>query len=403
MFNGQLEVVKGLQASLNVAYEENKALVKEMEMLNAMFSEMERSHVAEALKDYETTEVDLSDTSHKDDKGKVVAVHEILEAVDADRDAKSNIQESCFKEVTTKNGTKMVLSVSKTFMKLKDLILEKKTLEDQLEKMKNINMNLSSKVNIHEAKLYNITDELNKTWNYVSTLKLQHRKLHTNEQILRAELVEKRLILAQLREELEFSRQNWILVRQKTADSEKEWRALRDEFASRRQMFTVETTVTSPITTTSSESGFSDSNQTEEEADENNNSNNHNSESAVRNRLDSVDEEEEEVPKPTELSEPTPDHGGDGDAPVNPPDTTPNIPLFIPPIDYLTHVPAEMIPPFFDSPQAKEIPENYSEIYSNLIASTERSAELANRLPNVRVMGGCCGTDHRHIECIASH
>ena len=31
------------------------------------------------------------------------------------------------------------------------------------------------------------------------------------------------------------------------------------------------------------------------------------------------------------------------------------------------------------------------------------SAELANRLPNVRVMGGCCGTDHRHIECIASH
>ena len=31
------------------------------------------------------------------------------------------------------------------------------------------------------------------------------------------------------------------------------------------------------------------------------------------------------------------------------------------------------------------------------------SAELVNRLPNVRVMGGCCGTDHRHIECIASH
>ena len=31
------------------------------------------------------------------------------------------------------------------------------------------------------------------------------------------------------------------------------------------------------------------------------------------------------------------------------------------------------------------------------------SAELVNRLPNIRVMGGCCGTDHRHIECIASH
>jgi hypothetical protein len=31
----------------------------------------------------------------------------------------SSLQESCFKEVTTKNGTRMVLSVSKTFMKLK--------------------------------------------------------------------------------------------------------------------------------------------------------------------------------------------------------------------------------------------------------------------------------------------
>ena len=40
-----------------------------------------------------------------------------------------------------------------------------------------------SRVNMHEAKLYNITDELNKTWNYVSTLKLQHKQLHTSEQV----------------------------------------------------------------------------------------------------------------------------------------------------------------------------------------------------------------------------
>ena len=54
----------------------------------------------------------------------------------------SSLQESCFKEVTTKNGTRMVLSVSKTFMKLKDLILEKKSLEDRVEKMKAINTQL---------------------------------------------------------------------------------------------------------------------------------------------------------------------------------------------------------------------------------------------------------------------
>lgn len=47
--------------------------------------------------------------------------------------------------MTTKNGTRMVLSVSKTFMKLKDLILEKKSLEDKVEKMKAINNQLVSK------------------------------------------------------------------------------------------------------------------------------------------------------------------------------------------------------------------------------------------------------------------
>lgn len=31
------------------------------------------------------------------------------------------------------------------------------------------------------------------------------------------------------------------------------------------------------------------------------------------------------------------------------------------------------------------------------------SAELATLLPNIRVIGGCCGTDHRHVGCIAGH
>jgi homocysteine S-methyltransferase len=30
-----------------------------------------------------------------------------------------------------------------------------------------------------------------------------------------------------------------------------------------------------------------------------------------------------------------------------------------------------------------------------------RYADLARRLPRVNVMGGCCGTDHRHVEAIA--
>ena len=54
-------------------------------------------------------------------------------------------------------------------------------------------------------------------------------------QILRAELTEKRQLLAKLREELEYSRESWNIVKKKTADSEREWRALRDEFAARRR------------------------------------------------------------------------------------------------------------------------------------------------------------------------
>jgi hypothetical protein len=50
---------------------------------------------------------------------------------------------------------------------------------------------------------------------------------------LRAELAEKRELLAKLRQELEISRESWNLVKKKTADSEREWRALRDEFAER--------------------------------------------------------------------------------------------------------------------------------------------------------------------------
>jgi homocysteine S-methyltransferase len=30
-------------------------------------------------------------------------------------------------------------------------------------------------------------------------------------------------------------------------------------------------------------------------------------------------------------------------------------------------------------------------------------AALAARLPNLRVVGGCCGTDHRHVGCVSDH
>jgi homocysteine S-methyltransferase len=30
----------------------------------------------------------------------------------------------------------------------------------------------------------------------------------------------------------------------------------------------------------------------------------------------------------------------------------------------------------------------------------EQYAELLRRFPHINVLGGCCGTDHRHVACI---
>ncbi len=39
----------------------------------------------------------------------------------------------------------------------------------------------------------------------------------------------------------------------------------------------------------------------------------------------------------------------------------------------------------------------------NPVELSDLSMELLKLLPNVRVVGGCCGTDHRHVGCMAHH
>ena len=104
LFIGQLEVVKSLQSNLQVACEENKALAKEMEMLNDMFVELERMHIVEALREYTYSEVDLSDASQRDSKGKVVM--EVQEAIAEDNEAlkTSSAQVSIIKSFHVKNN-----------------------------------------------------------------------------------------------------------------------------------------------------------------------------------------------------------------------------------------------------------------------------------------------------------
>jgi hypothetical protein len=59
-------------------------------------------------------------------------------------------EESCYKRVDTSTGPKFILSVSKTFIKLKDLILEKRSLQQQIDGYKNLNAKLETKVNFHK-------------------------------------------------------------------------------------------------------------------------------------------------------------------------------------------------------------------------------------------------------------
>lgn len=142
---------------------------------------------------------------------------------------------SCYKSVDTPSGPRLVISVSKTFLRLKDLILEKKSLQKELTRLKQLNGHLESKLNDQEHKLSLVSSELRKTWNVVDRMQTQHQQLHTHEKILRYELHEKRKMLNELKQELEYCREKWECARQKNSESEVEWKKLRKEFASRKQ------------------------------------------------------------------------------------------------------------------------------------------------------------------------
>ncbi|KAJ6635781.1 hypothetical protein Bhyg_14367 [Pseudolycoriella hygida] len=142
--------------------------------------------------------------------------------------------EDCYNSVQTPTGPKLVLSVSKTYIKLKDLILEKKFLQKETNKLKNLNNHLEHRLSHQEKRLGAVTIELNKTWSLVGKMQRQHRQLHTHEQVLRYQLQQKRRMLNELKEELEYCRRKWALAREKNNESQSQWNNLRTEFSQRK-------------------------------------------------------------------------------------------------------------------------------------------------------------------------
>ncbi|XP_044256866.1 probable DNA double-strand break repair Rad50 ATPase [Tribolium madens] len=140
----------------------------------------------------------------------------------------------CYKVVEGPKGPHLVLSVSQTFIRLKDLILEKKSLERETNRLKQLNTHLEGRLQEQEKRLELVSNELSETWHVVGKLQKKHELLHTQEKILRYELAQKRKLLTELKGELEYSREKWQEAREKNSNTEKQWEQLRIEFASRK-------------------------------------------------------------------------------------------------------------------------------------------------------------------------
>ncbi|XP_014243156.1 kinesin-like protein KIF20B [Cimex lectularius] len=143
--------------------------------------------------------------------------------------------DSCYKSVETPSGPKLVISVSQTFLRLKDLILEKNSLVKEVGRLKDLNTTLEHRLVEQESRLAVVAAELHTTWGVVNKLKSQHKQLHTHEKVLRYELAQKRNMLKDLKRELEECKENWALARAKNTKTEEDWKVLRTEFASRKQ------------------------------------------------------------------------------------------------------------------------------------------------------------------------
>ena len=228
------------------------------------------------------------------------------------------------------------------------------------------------------------------------------------EQILRAELSEKRQLLAKLREELEYSRESWNVVKQKTADSEREWHALRAEFASRRKLFKSAYHLSHPKSSTASEadddeegseSGFSSTDNTDLETDKS---------PVASEAAEAVEAASEDDPmtqstitiKNEEENENEAVEAGTASEAVEAANLTS---ILIPPLDFIAQVPPSLFPPLLpkddyysieaeaaaSEAEGRSIQDGkYCDLYQNLIASSARSAALANRLAEMHRTNG---------------
>lgn len=84
------------------------------------------------------------------------------------------VLDDCYKSVQTAQGTQSVLSVSKTFIKLKDLILEKRSLQKDTTRLKTLYGHLEQRLDKQEKRLSTVSLELTRTWHLVGKIKVNN-------------------------------------------------------------------------------------------------------------------------------------------------------------------------------------------------------------------------------------
>lgn len=112
--------------------------------------------------------------------------------------------------------------------------MEKKSLVKETTRLKTLNCHLDNRLNEQEKRLSAVSLELTKTWHLVGKMQRQHRQLHTQEQILRYQLQQKRRLLSELKDELEYCRRKWAMARAKNDESQELCNDWRREFARRK-------------------------------------------------------------------------------------------------------------------------------------------------------------------------
>ncbi|XP_068204459.1 FYVE and coiled-coil domain-containing protein 1 isoform X3 [Palaemon carinicauda] len=195
-------IIHGLKDQLDTYFTDNQKMSKQLSALTKLFEDIELT---------EKTKVN------------------VVNPPEVPNNVNSNLP-------TGEDFKEMANSLSKTYIKLKELILEKKSLVTEIERLNVLNVELQRRVATQEDRLISVSDALHTTWMLVSDAKEQHAQLHTHESILRYELKGKRELLHRLREELENSREQWHKIRQMNSKSEEEWNNIREELNERRRV-----------------------------------------------------------------------------------------------------------------------------------------------------------------------